>query len=332
MLLPLLCLILLCNGVLGAVASPAVSVLWSSMCEGFNRRKVFATNAAVNRTGLALGALAGAVLIANNLFLFGFVLDAISFVLAAIVWLMCGRQLHLDARLGVSPGNGQKSGVQEGGVQEASKVPLVKRMFTGIGMVMRQNTWLGVYFMVLVVSAIPAQLAVNAALPNTLVQEYSAQDAAWFSAIPAWVLLAGNLYARWRPSPRHPGLWLVCADIGLYAAYVALGLTQPMWFALTLLCLGRFAGAVGTPHLNAYISLEFSAHEQATVYAISDGSRAFLAPLGALVGSIALNYVSAPVLLAVSGALCVVLALVVLCTPGMSRFAADMTGGERSTV
>ncbi|WP_158520401.1 MFS transporter [Bombiscardovia coagulans] len=297
------------NGFAAGVTMAPVSVMWSHLGTAGDRTKVFATNAMLNRLGIALGSLVGGFLIGLGNYAIGFLIDAISFFGATIAWSSCRQALR-------EVGHNNQNRTHRYWHNWHNCLISTLRSWQ----VATQYRWLFCYLVAITISAVPLELASSAGVPTILTQMYTQQEAGLWAAIPAWALLAGNIVARLYPHIHYPGLALLLGDCCVSVAFLALSIHLNIAIAVAVFSIGRFSLSIGTPHLQAFIGDHFQAHDQTTMYALLDGSRTFLGPLGLFSGYYLLSITSASSILLCCSVICIVVTAFLAFVPGIMGF------------
>ncbi|MEU4340049.1 hypothetical protein AB0H00_02090 [Nocardia sp. NPDC023852] len=79
----------LANGISVGFYRPALSAYWTDILDQDTRRSGLASNALINRTGLAVGAATAGFLVAAQVSIWVLVVDAVTFVVSTPRWLRC---------------------------------------------------------------------------------------------------------------------------------------------------------------------------------------------------------------------------------------------------
>lgn len=293
----------LVNGAMAAVSQTTLSALWADLAPAGRLRETLATNALLNRTGLAVGGGVGGILAGTGLFAFAIWLDAATFLLSAALWLV----LLVTKSVGF--------------VQPVERPTTKANPFSEVlasARLLRQTPWLFRYFLFTAIASIPGQIASTTAGPSALASMSPTQLAIW-AAAPSWVLLAGNLLARLAHRIPLPGLVLVTSQSLIPIGQTLTVASSTAWGAIAFSSLGRFLEAVSQPSLNAYIGVNFPTGQRARVYAMTKGANSILAPLGLVATYWLLGGFSTTSVLMISGTTCATLVLLSLLTPGITK-------------
>lgn len=270
---PLVCLAFFLNGLMSTVNRPAVTAVWSDLAtDAEHRRKLFATNAALNRTGLALGGALGGLVVMGQHWPLGFWLDAATFALSGGFWLWLHRA-HPELR-------GPQTSTTE---VTLSPLRLDKSLRTSWA-VIAPIPWLAVYVLSQVVMALPLQV-LSVSTPVVIATTLSPTMQGLWAALPSWLLLAGNILGRLLPRIPAPGLLLALSGALMAGASGAVVLPQLVWVAIAAMAAGRILNAVAMPALNAWVGTAIDPKDQGKAFALSTDASTILGPVGILLAA-----------------------------------------------
>ena len=296
--------------------SPALLAIWGDLIglRGWDSRTVFATNALLNRIGLAGGGLVGGVLIANHAFAFGFGIDGLTFIVSAVYWLLTYSGVQAARE---STGSGHKASPSHAGFK-AIVSRYVESMVSSWRLI-RVVPWLCIYVIAQVVMALPSEV-LGVAAPTVMVHTMSGAQLGLWAALPSWILLGGNVIARIHPHLKYPGYLLAASDLFLALAYVLVLRGSTIWLAIGAVCLGRLAQAQSSSSLSAYVADNYGKGKRGRVFALSSNGGQILAPLGALLANPCIALFGAPAAVLVCGIAVMVISLTPLTRPGFASF------------
>lgn len=296
---PAICLAFFLNGLMATLNQPAVTAVWSDLATGSDhRRKLFATNAALNRTGLAAGGLFGGVVVMSQTYALGFALDAATFLISAIAWWWLHRR-HPQLR--------------------GTPAPRTGFSLKGSWAVIAPVPWLVVYVLSQIVAALPLQV-LSVSVPVVITTTLSPTMQGLWAALPSWLLLAGNIVGRVLPRIPAPGLLLAGAGALMAVAYGAIVAPHLVWLAITSMAVGRVMQAVAMPALHAWVGTHVEPHNQGKAFSLSSSAGTILGPVGVLLAAPLVAHCDPSTVTVTAAAIATVLALVPLTVRGFVRF------------
>lgn len=305
-----ICLAFLLNGLMASLARPALSTVWSQLTESADeRRKVFATNAMLNRCGLAAGGFVGGICVATQSYALGFGIDAVTFLISALFWVYVDRK-HAEL-------HGEKDKTQPIGRLIASMLR-VDISFKKSWSVIAVLPWLSVYVITEIIAAIPLQI-ISVSAPIAMVNTMSPKVLGLWAALPSWLLLAGNVIARLSPKIPVPGILMATGGAIMALAYLLAMYSHLVWIAIAAMAIGRLIDAWSSPAFNAWVGTYFSPKDQGKAFAFSADAGLLLGPIGILIAAPLVAVFPASTVTVVAALIAAVLALVPLLFKGFAN-------------
>ncbi|MBF6475466.1 MULTISPECIES: MFS transporter [Nocardia] len=299
----------LINGVSVGFYRPALGAYWTDVLDPETRRAGLASNALINRTGLAIGAATAGLFVAAHISVWVLVLDAVTFAFGALICIGLPEvaersdQKMMDLRLFR--------------IRRTKEFDLLANWRT-IYTTLATYPWLRAVISTSIMSSLFLSIC-QVAAPLVLVERYSGTEIALIQSLPVVLLFAGNLAAR-IGDPPMPGAWLATSLITKPLSYIAIGLHLPAPVPAALASASSFTDAVNGPRLANTIAEGFPSAERGKVFGAQQGSGSLLSPVGLLVAGLATTLTRPEVLLFVAAAALAVLALVPCFRSGFLHF------------
>lgn len=299
----------LINGVSVGFYLPALAAYWTDILDPDVRRVGLASNALINRTGLAVGATLAGVFVAAQASVWVLVIDAITFALGAAI---CVGVPEVDGRM-----NEKVMDFTQFRIRRTREFDLAANWRT-VYTTLAVHPWLRSVISTSIVSSLFLAIC-QVAAPLALVKLYSPTHIALIQSLPVVLLFAGNLVAR-AIDPPVPGAWLAAGLVAKPLSYAAIGLHLSTPIPSALACTAAFTDSVNGPRLANTIAEGFPATDRGKVFAAQQGSGSLLAPIGLIPAGVLIVFASPELLLLSSAAALTLLAVRPCFEPGFWNF------------
>ncbi|WP_406267647.1 MFS transporter [Nocardia sp. NBC_00881] len=299
----------LANGISVGFYRPALSAYWTDILDQDTRRSGLASNALINRTGLAVGAATAGVLVAAQVSIWVLVVDAVTFVAGAAI---CVGLPEIEGRADkkiVYPGQ-----LRIRRVKEFDLVANWKLIYATVATL----PWLRSVISTSIVSSLFLAMC-QVAAPLALVELYSPGQIGLIQSLPVLFLFAGNLVARF-VDPPVPGAWLATGLVTKPLSYAAIGCHLPALIPSALACGSSFSDSVNGPRLANTIAEGFPSADRGKVFAAQQGSGSLLSPVGLISAGVLTTAVTPQVMLMLCAGVLAVLAIIPCMKSGFWHF------------
>jgi hypothetical protein len=285
------------NGLMAGYFRPAQASLWASLIGRDRLQRELQINSMLNRSGLALGAAAGGILITFDSGIWGFYVDALSFLITAALV-----RSIVDPRPKAA---GTESGLVSRLLENVKRTLRIDREWRQIIVLTRRSTWMRFWFLCSLGASWTAAASTVAA-PVVLVADYTSFEAGLFQTIRVFALLAGALLTLVLSRIVLAGFLDAWSGMGSALANLAIGVGMPAAIPTTVSGSAYFAQALSAPSMSTYVGHHFPEDERGRIYAAVQGVSTVLSPLGMLTGAILMAILPPETILTCSAALTLV--------------------------
>ncbi|MBZ8177966.1 hypothetical protein GSS88_09235 [Corynebacterium sp. 3HC-13] len=258
---------------------------------------------------MSLGAATGGIMIAVGLSRWGLVIDAVSFLVTALI-----------VRCVVEPRvMEQKDGVGARKYGDVLSKLNVYAQWSQLMSVSRRSSWLPLWAVTSMIGSICGGV-MSVALPLVLVDKYDSTVVGAYQSLGVCVLVLGALGAKIYRSPRFPGFGVVFGSLGDYLASGLIALGCPGLWPISAKCASSFASAYSSPFFTHFVSKQFDKTDQGKVFALQTGVSSVLAPVGMALSGIVLKIIETSDVLLISAIAGMVLSAAPLLKTGILKF------------
>ena len=302
----------LVNGVCAGYFRPAQSSLWSVLVPKPMLKKTLSTNSLYNRISLAAGGAVGGILLAQSHGVLGIAIDAVSFFCSGALVAFNREPVREDAKGGAQNGHLGKGM----GVLERMNILSHWQRLLSVG---NQSEWLPLWVKSNIILSFTGGIS-GVCLPVVLLRHYSSEQIGLFSSVSVIALLVGALLARAIVDLPLPGVLSVWSNAGSCLAAVVVGLGGSMALAVSSRFSAYLCSSLSSPSFSDFVASQFAPDDRGKVYAMQTGASSVLAPLGMLLASMLLMWVSPGQILVGSSVLGLFVAVIPLLKTGSWRF------------
>ncbi|MEU7630424.1 MFS transporter [Nocardia sp. NPDC049220] len=305
----------LINGVSVGFYRPALAAYWADVLDPPTRRAGLASNALINRTGLAVGAATAGVFVAAHASVWVLVVDAATFAFGALI---CVGLAEIADRA-----NQKMMDLRQSRIRRTKEFDLAANWRT-IYTTLAIYPWLRSVISTSILGSLFLAVC-QVAAPLVLVEHYSGTEIALVQSLPVAFLFAGNLVAR-IGDPPVPGAWLATSLITKPLSYLVIALHLPAAIPAALASTSSLTDAVNGPRLANTIAEGFHSADRGKVFGAQQGAGSLLAPIGLLLAGLATTVIRPEVLLFGAAAALAALAVVPCGKSGFWHFRVDPAG------
>lgn len=271
----------LCNGYCAGFFRPASASLWASVVPHQKLKNILASNAVINRVCLAAGGSLGGLLLAWEFSVYGLLVDALTFLITALLISIFGRCIDLGSAV-----NHNLSEQRASTFSRLFACLHVINQWSQLLQITRRYRWLHLWTWCNICSSLLNGL-ISVALPLSLVELYSSEEIGVFQSVSVIAVLIGSVLARIVLNIVFPGIIQAFGSLATAASYLFVGLGFNMMAATLLRGTGYVGASLVQPSFAEFVTTGFSDEYRGKVFAIQQGVSSVLSPVGMLLAILA---------------------------------------------